>query len=283
MNLVIPKRTRRTKSVAINYIILTLLVFFSLAPLVTVVSNSLKSDAEVNSNPLGLPLKGLRFQNFLDAWNAGKMSVNMRNSLILAVGTIVGVVIIASMAAYALAKLNVPGANYITLYLLVGTSMPAQLFMVPLFFMWTKFGLTDKLIGVIIIFWALQSPFATFLLRTFMMAIPKDYEDAARVDGASELQIIQNIIIPLSWPGFLTVTLVTGLGAWNEFLFAVTFLHKPEVQPISTSLYAFITRYDRQWGLTSAAALIMVLPVIALFLALQRQFIEGLTQGGLKA
>ncbi len=164
-----------------------------------------------------------------------------------------------------------------------GTSMPAQLFMVPLFFLWTKLGLANHLIGVIIIFWAIQSPFATFLLRSYMISIPKDFEDAARVDGASEVQVLWNVIVPLSLPGFLTVGLVVGLGAWNEFLFAVTFLHRQDVMPISTSLLNFVSRYDRSWGLTSAAAMIMVLPVLILFLSLQRQFIEGLTQGGLKA
>jgi len=277
------KRSRRTRSLLPNYVILTFLVLFSLLPLVTTVSNSLKSDAEANSNPLGLPLKGIRWQNYIDAWNSGHLGVNMRNSAILALGTITGVIVVAGMAAYALSKLNLPGANYITLYLLVGTSMPAQLFMVPLFFLWTKLGLTDKLIGVIIIFCALQSPFATFLLRSYMISIPKEFEDAARVDGASEMQVLQHVIVPLTMPGFLTVGLVVGLGAWNEFLFAVTFLHHSNVMPISTSLYNFVSRYDRQWGLTSAAAMIMVLPVLILFLSLQRQFIEGLTQGGLRA
>jgi raffinose/stachyose/melibiose transport system permease protein len=276
-------RSRRTKSLAPNYVILTILILFSLLPLLTLVFNSVKSDAEVNSNPLGPPMMGIRLQNYIDAWNAGHLSVSMVNSAFLAFGTIAGVIVVAGMAAYALAKLNLPGSNYITLYLLVGTSMPSQLFMVPLFFLWTKLGLSDKLIGVIIIFWALQSPFATFLLRSYMISIPKDFEDAARVDGASEVQVLRHVIVPLSLPGFLTVGLVVGLGAWNEFLFAVTFLHHDNVKPISTSLYAFISRYDRQWGLTSAAAMIMVLPVLILFLSLQRQFIEGLTQGGLKA
>lgn len=277
------KRTRRTRSLATNYIILTALILFSLLPLMSMVFNSLKSDAEANSNPLGVPLKGIRWQNYVDAWNAGHLGTNMLNSAFLAFGTIAGVIVIAGLAAYALAKLNLPGANYITLYLLVGTAMPAQLFMVPLFFLWTRLGLSDKLIGVVIIFWALQSPFATFLLRSYMISIPKDFEDAAKVDGASELQVLRHVIVPLSLPGFLTVGLVVGLGAWNEFLFAVTFLHHDNVMPISTSLYAFVSRYDRQWGLTSAAAMIMVLPVLVLFLSLQRQFIEGLTQGGLKA
>ncbi len=88
--------------------------------------------------------------------------------------------------------------------------------------------------------------------------------------------------MPLSWPGFLTIALVVGLWSWNEFLFAVTFLPDPSMKPVSTGLFAFQSRYSRDWGLTNAAAVIMILPVILLFLTLQRRFIEGLTQGGLK-
>ena len=283
MSTFLRKRSRRTASLVPNYVILTALVLFSLLPLSTLVFNSLKPDTEVGRNPLGPPSSGIRWQNYPDAWQQGHFSITMRNSAILAFGTIGGVLVIAGLAAYSLAKLNLPGADAITLYLLVGTSMPAQLFMVPLFFLWTKLGLTDNLLGVIIIFWAIQSPFATFLLRSYMLSIPKDFEDAARVDGASEVQVLRHVMAPITWPGFLTVALVVGLGAWNEFLFAVTFLHREEVKPISTSLYAFMQRFGREWGLTSAAAVIMILPVIVLFLLLQRQFIEGLTQGGLRA
>ena len=96
-------------------------------------------------------------------------------------------------------------------------------------------------------------------------------------------QVMRWVILPLSWPGFLTAGLVIGLFVWNEFLFAVTFLQQPELKPIATSLFAFQERFSRDWGLTSAGAVIMMFPVVILFLLLQRRFIEGLTQGGLKA
>ncbi|MFO7631410.1 MAG: carbohydrate ABC transporter permease [Caldilinea sp.] len=129
---------------------------------------------------------------------------------------------------------------------------------------------------------SLFSPFATYLLRSFLVSIPMDYEEAARIDGANDLQVLTRIILPLSWPGFLTVVLVVGLSVWNEFLFAITFLQRPELKPISTSLLAFQTRFSRDWGLTSAASVIMIIPIVILFLFLQRQFIEGLARGGLK-
>jgi hypothetical protein len=141
-------------------------------------------------------------------------------------------------------------------------------------------GVVNSLFGLIIIYSALFSPFATYLLRSFLVSIPMDFEEAARIDGANDIQVLTRIILPLAWPGFLTVVLVVGLGVWNEFLFAVTFLQRPELKPISTSLQSFQGRFQRDWGLTSAASVIMIIPIIILFLSLQRQFIEGLSRGG---
>ncbi len=142
-------------------------------------------------------------------------------------------------------------------------------------------GLANRLPSLTIIYAAPYSPFATYLLRSFLVSIPIDFEEAARSDGASDLQVLTRIILP-AWPGFMTVVFVVGLGVWNEFLFAVTFLQRPELKPVSTSLQAFQGRFARDWGLTSAASVIMIVPVLIVFLILQLQFIEGLSRGGLK-
>lgn len=114
------------------------------------------------------------------------------------------------------------------------------------------------------------------------MALPRGFEDAARVDGTNELQILTRVVLPLSWPGFLTIALVSGLGAWNEFFFAITFIQDENLKPVTTSFLAFRSNFSQDWGLTSAASIIIILPVVILFLGLQRRFINGLTAGGLK-
>jgi raffinose/stachyose/melibiose transport system permease protein len=250
-------------------------------PIVLLVLNSLKQTAEIQQDPFGLPVAA-RFSNYIDAWVKGGFSTTMVNTLILTSGTILLVVIIGGLAAFALARFRFAGANALSFYLLVGTSVPALLFMVPLYFMWARLGLINSLPGLIIIYAALYSPFATYLLRSFLVSIPMDFEEAARIDGANDIQVLLRIILPLAWPGFLTVVLVVGLGVWNEFLFAITFLQRPELKPISTSLLAFQTRFQRDWGLTSAASVIVIVPILILFLFLQRHFIEGLARGGLK-
>ncbi|CAA9464537.1 MAG: hypothetical protein AVDCRST_MAG02-2899 [uncultured Rubrobacteraceae bacterium] len=274
-------RSRREPSKAPYYVFLVLLALFAVGPLVVLLFNSLKTNAEIGRNPLGPPLAPV-FQNFPTAWAQGGFATTMVNSAILTLGTVVGVCIISGTAAYAMARLDLPGTDVVLLYLFVASALPFQLFLVPLFFLWSSLQLTNTLVGLIVIYWAIFSPFATLLLRSYLVALPRGFEDAARVDGATELQILLRVILPLSWPGFLTIALVSGLGAWNEFFFAVTFIQDDALKPVTTSFLAFQSNFSRDWGLTSAAGIIIILPVVALFLLLQRRFISGLTAGGLK-
>jgi len=274
-------RQRREPSKIPYYVILSLLALFALGPLVIVVFNSLKSSAEIGRNPLGLPLSPV-FENFPAAWTQGDFSTTMVNSTILTVGTVVGVCIIAGTSAYAMARLDLPGTDAVLLYLFVASAVPFQLFLVPLFFLWSILHLTNSRFGLIVIYWAIFSPLATLLLRSYLVGLPRDFEDAARIDGANELQVMLRVVLPLSWPGLLTVALVTGVQAWNEFFFAITFIQDKNLKPVTTSFLAFQSTYSQNWGLTSAAAIYIILPIVVLFLFLQRRFISGLTAGGLK-
>jgi raffinose/stachyose/melibiose transport system permease protein len=275
-------RPRRTASTFPNYVILSLLAVFSAFPVLLLIVNSIKSNAEIGINPFGLPQE-IRFDNFINAWEQGRYATTLANSTILTIGTIIGTLALAGLAAFALARLKLRGSNFIGFYFMIGTAVPPYLFIIPLFYMWRQIGLVNSHIGLIIIYVALHSPFATFLLRSYMINLPEEFVEAARIDGASHWQVYRHVILPLSWPGFMTAGLVVGLGVWNEFVFGLTFLQKPELRPVSTSLFAFQQQFFRDWGLTNAGSVIMVLPIVLLFLLLQRRFIEGLTQGGLKA
>ena len=274
-------RQRREPSKIPYYVILMILALFALGPFVILVFNSLKSSAEIGRNPLGLPLSPV-FENFPAAWTQGDFSTTMVNSTILTVGTIVGVCIIAGTSAYAMARLDLPGTDAVLLYLFVVSAVPFQLFLIPLFFLWSTLNLTNTRFGLILIYWAIFSPLGTLLLRSYLVQLPRDFEDAARIDGANELQVLLRVVLPLSWPGLLTVALVAGLATWNEFFFALTFIQDNNLKPVTTSFLAFQTNFSQDWGLTSAAAIYIILPIVVLFLILQRRFISGLTAGGLK-
>jgi raffinose/stachyose/melibiose transport system permease protein len=209
------------------------------------------------------------------------MSAGLMNSLIIVSGTVAGVLVIAGSAAYAMARLGLPGTNSVMAYLLIVSSLPIQLFLVPLFFMWTRIGLYDNLFGVIIIYWALYSPFATLLIRSFMLQLPASYEEAARLDGAGELTVLVRVVLPMVWPGFLTAALVSGLAAYNEFVVVVTFVQSNDKMPVATSFFSFQQGYTTNYTLISAAGMIMLAPMLILFLLLQRRFVQGVSSQGL--
>lgn len=278
---VLRRPARRTPARFPIYLVLVILALFALAPLVTLLFNAFKTNASIATNPLAVPTS-FTLHNFTEAWQEGNFSVTMRNSLIICAGSMAGVCVIASLAAFAMSHLQLPGRSALAGYLFFISAMPAQLFVVPLFFMWTKLDLVDNLFGLILIYWATDSPFATLLLRSFLVRIDQDFLDAARIDGATNFQALTKVILPLAWPGVLTVALISGLWSWNEFFWAITFIHDPNLRPIATSFLSFQDENQTNWALTSAAALFMVAPVLLLFLLLQRRFVNGLTAGGLR-
>ena len=272
---------QQRESRVFNHFFLSILVVFSLGPIVLLGLNSVKSNSELGLNPLGLP-KQVRLENFGNAWEKGEFARTFKNSVILVIGTVAAELILGGLAAYSLARKNPPGANLVMIYLLVASTVPIWLYLVPLFFLWRQLGLLNTYHGLILIYTALNAPFSIFLLRSYLIGLPVELEDAARVDGANELQVLLRIIVPLAWPGFLTVGLVVGLGIWSEFQVALIFVHNPDMFPVTTSYFKFTDRYGRDWAMTSAGAFMMIAPVLVLFLALQRRFVEGLTQGGVK-
>lgn len=275
------KLKKRSAEQYVFYVVLLLLAFIAVAPLAVLIFNSLKTSIEFGRNPLGIPTDP-QFGNFREAWERGDYATSIRNSAIYSGATVIGVCIISGLAAYALSRLDVPGGNWLIVYLFMGITIPPQLYVIPLFSFWVKLDLINSRLGLIIIYWAIFSPFATLLLRSYLMALPKELEDASRVDGANELQTLLRIVLPLALPGLMVVALVSFLMSWNEFFFAITFIQSDNLKPVTISFLAFQGRFDTNWGLTSAAGIIVIFPVVILFLALQRRFISGLTAGALK-
>jgi len=279
-----PVRTSRRRADGnagvVTYVVLTLLFIFALGPIVLFFFNALKTQSELAANPLGFP-QTWQWGNFLKAWQQANMGAGLVNSAIVVGGTVVGVCFIAGCAAYALSRLNIKGgAGFIT-YLLIVSSLPIQMFLVPLFYIWSQLGLYDTLFGLILIYCGIFSPFLTLLLRSFMLPMPKEIEEAARVDGAGELTILLRVVLPNALPGLLTVALVAGLSAYNEFLFAVTFIQDSALLPVSMTFFTFQQGFTKDFTLMSAAGIIMVAPMLILFLALQRRFVAGLSASGL--
>ncbi|HET6740957.1 MAG TPA: carbohydrate ABC transporter permease [Kribbella sp.] len=263
-----------------TYVILTALALFAIGPIVLFFLNALKTDSEYAESSLGLP-GTWRWSNFVDAWTTANMGAGLLNSAIVVGGTILLTCLVAGLAAYALARLEIRGNSAFITYILVASSLPAQMFLVPLFFLWARAGLYDTRFGLVLICTGLFSPFATLLLRSFMLGMPREFEEAARMDGAGELGVLTRIVLPNALPGLLTIALTTGLSAYNEFLFAVTMIQTESKMPVSTTLFAFQQGYTQNYPLVSAAGVIMIAPMLILFLALQRRFTDGVASSGL--
>ncbi len=273
--------TYKTREQWVSYLILGFLALITILPISTLLMNSIKPTEEFGTNALGFPNE-VRFENYRDAWIAGNYSQIFGNTLKLVLGSLVLCLSVSGLAAFSLARLNPKGATLVSIYLLIGISIPAQMFILPLFLMWRNFGLINTHLGLIIIYSALNAPFATFLIRSYMIQLPEALFDAAKIDGATTFQLFTRIALPLSWPVFLTASLIVGIAVWNEFLFAMTFLHEDQMKPLASILFAFQSRFSNNWALTSAASVMMAAPIIILFLIFQRRFIAGLTQGSIK-
>jgi raffinose/stachyose/melibiose transport system permease protein len=265
----------------ITYILLSFALLVALFPIALLVLNSLKPAAQIVQNPLALP-EAIRWENFARAWKDARFAQTFVNSALLTALTIVLVCSTASLTAYVLARHKVKEWKIVTFYLLGTTTAPIQLFLFPLYFGFARLGLINNVFAVSLIYTAIYSPFAVMLLRTYFLAVPRELEEAAIVDGANHWQVFTKVMLPLVSPGILTVALIIGLYSWNEFLIATTFLQRADRLTAVVSFFLLSGQYSSDWGEIMAAALIIVLPVVILFVALQRRFIEGIAGGSVK-
>jgi raffinose/stachyose/melibiose transport system permease protein len=256
--------------------------FGSLLPIALAVLNALKTTAEINLNPLGLPAQP-QWGNFAAAWRNAALGSSLLHSAEVAGLTILMVCVTAAPCAYVLARQQGRGWRFLNFYFMASITVPVQLYLFPLYFLFAKLGWVNSIPAVALIYTAMFSPFAIFLLRTYVLAIPRTLEEAASVDGARPWQIFLYVVLPMMRPGLLTVAIIVGLNAWNEFVIAVTFLQSESTVTAIVKFYNLTGQYSTDWGEMLAAAIIIVVPVVAVFVALQRRFIEGMTAGAVKS
>jgi raffinose/stachyose/melibiose transport system permease protein len=278
-----PPRARGVRALGAvpRHLVLLLLALTALFPLGLLLMNSIKSDAAIKADAFSWP-DGWHWENFANAWSEASYGPAFRNSIIVTACTILLVCLLGGMCAYGLSRFSVPGLNVVLVYLFVTFSLPGLLYLVPLFIFWHDLHLIDTLQGIILIYAAQQVPFAVMLLRSYFLGLPRELEDAARVDGCSEFGVFRRVIIPLAWPGFASVGLIVGIASWNEFIFAVTFLPSQAVQTVAVRYASFSGQYTQDIAASTAAATIMILPAMVLFLILQRRFVAGMTAGGVR-
>jgi raffinose/stachyose/melibiose transport system permease protein len=256
--------------------------FASLLPIALAVMNALKTTVEISTNPLAPPTR-FHLENFTSAWKSAALGPSLLHSAEVAGLTILLVCVTAAPCAYVLARQQGRGWRILTFYFMASITVPVQLYLYPLYFIFAKLGLVNSIPAVALIYTAMFSPFAIFLLRTYVISIPFALEEAARVDGATPWQMFFYVILPMMRPGLLTVAIIVGLNAWNEFVIAVTFLQDDSTITAIVKFYNLTGQYSTDWGQMLAAAVMIVLPVVLVFVFLQRRFIDGMTAGAVKS
>lgn len=265
----------------IEVLFLTFMALFAAVPLIQVLLNSFRTDREVKTMPLGLPKEWV-FNNFGETWEIGGYATAYFNSLLTAAVVIVVVLVLVGLGAYATSKLQFKGREFFVAYFFVANSLPGFLYIVPDYFLMNKMGLVDTRWSLMIIYIATNIPFNMLLLRTFLAGIPRELEEAAKIDGCTELDSFLKITIPIAKPMFLTITILIFVNVWNEFLWSNTFITSDELKLVATRFVKFTGEYGTNMARIYTASVLTVAPVIILYLLFSRKFIEGMTSGSVK-
>jgi len=253
----------------------------TLFPFAYMVSLSVSSDVEVQRFPPPLFPAELRWSNFARVWSSVPLPRYLGNSLVVATTIACSTTLLGSMAGYAFAKLRFPLRDAL-FWVVVGISMMIPFFvrMIPLYIMEAKLGWLNTYHGYIVPW--LMNGYSVFLTRQAIKPIPNDFLDAARIDGASEARIYARVIVPLARPALVTVFLFTFVFQWNEVFWPLIVTDSVEMRTLPLGLLLFRKEYDFEWNLIAAGALILFVPILALFLASQRFFLKGMMESGLK-
>lgn len=264
-----------------GHLILLLLAFTAVFPILLVLINSVKTGAEVTANPLALP-SNLDWDNYRQAWEYGEFGKAFANSVMLTATTVVLVLLTATPAAYVISAGKIRIARGLSIYLLVAMTVPIQLFLFPLYAMFSKMNLLSNPIAVGVVVAAINIPLAVMLLRAFFDQIPATLPEAAQVDGASAFQILRYVLFPAVSPGLITVGIIVGLMAWNEYLISTTFLQSSESYTATLGFLSLTGTSSADQGLLMAGAAILILPILVIFVFAQRYFVDGLAAGAVK-
>ncbi|MBY3444705.1 carbohydrate ABC transporter permease [Rhizobium leguminosarum] len=267
------------RSVAI-YAIVIAVTLIMLMPFAWMLSASLKLSRDVFAFPIEWIPSEPQWQNYVDIWTKIPLALFIYNTSKLTIIVTLLQLLTSSFAAYAFAKLNFPYKNTLFLGYIATIAMPWQVYMVPQFLLMREFGLNNTHLALI----CLQAftAFGVFLMRQFYMSIPTELCEAARIDGMNEYQIWARIMLPLSKPALSTLTIFTFVTTWNDFLGPMIYLTKTELKTVQIGLRMFISQYSAEYGLIMAASVVALIPVLIVFLSLQRFFVEGIASTGLK-
>ncbi|MBW4841296.1 MAG: carbohydrate ABC transporter permease [Paenibacillaceae bacterium] len=265
---------------SILLVVLVIASVIALFPFLWMISSSLRTDVDLFKNPTNWIPQTLYLNNYQEVWQAIPFGQYVLNTVKLSVTITVLQVLICSMAAYAFAKLKVPFKSAVFILFMANLMMPWQSIMVPQFAVVSRLGLYNTHTGYMLI--QLFSGFGIFLMRQFFLSLPNELNEAARVDGYSEWRIFWRIMLPLSAPALSTLTIFTFTYMWNDYLAPLIYLNDDALKTLQLGLKAFQTEHTTDYGLLMAGTVIATIPMVAVFLAGERFFIQSVATTGMK-
>ncbi len=271
----------KTVKKLVKYGILTAIALLFLYPIWLVFINSFKTDTELYTNLFGLP-QSFQFSNYMNAWVQGKFNLYYMNSIVITLISVVCILIFSTLSGFALSRKDLLGKRCIKLLFVIGITIPVQVSLMPLFVLVKNFGLYNSHAGVILIFIAFRIAFSTFIITGFLEGIPVELEEAATIDGASSFKLFTKIILPLSKSSITAVAIFNLVFVWNNFWFPLIFLSSQTKKTLPVGLLAFMGEETMAFGKLFAGIMILTIPIVIIYLLLQKYFVQGVSAGAVK-
>ena len=275
------KSKKRSARQYICFVIFVIVALINIYPLVFSIFCSFKGNLEIFSSFTSLP-KRLRFENYITAWKVGNIGRYFLNTIILSVGTLVIAGLFGAMASYVLAKFRFRGKSKIYLLFISGMMIPIQAVLIPLSYIFGKLGIMNNYPVLILLYSAFCFPMTVLVLTGFMNGIPTELEEAMVIDGASIFQVFFKMILPLSVPGIVSVSIFNFIQVWNNLLFPLIFISDKNKGTISMGLLAFFGEYSTDYSSSMAGICLTTIPVIFAYVFFQEKIVNGLMSGAIK-
>ncbi len=276
-------RLRGGTALATRYVVLGLGSLVSLVPLVYMVLTSLRANSYMLLSPGQVVSGDKSFVNYVQAWTQGNLGRYFVNSLVVAVATTAGVLLVASMMAYAFARFDFPGKTAAFGVVILCQMIPSIMLIIPQFILAKQMHVLNSRLGLVLFYVGTNLAFNTFLLRGFFEGIPRELDEAMLMDGAGAWRRYARLAIPLARPALATSAIFAFLGSWDEYVWAVTILTDDSSRTLPVGIALFAGAHSTNWGLTFAASTIALIPVLVVFLVFQRQFVSGIMSGAVKS
>lgn len=271
------RRTRRRIGLTLGFVVV---LAFSVFPVLVMLSTSINPSANAGGRSV-LP-SGFTLEHFRFVLVDGNFLTYLRNSVLVALATVLASSVLALFAAVAVARFRFRMRVPVLMLILTIQMAPMEALVIPLFLQARTLGLLDQLLGLVVVYVAFSLPFAIWTLRGFVAAIPVELEEAAALDGASWWQMFWRVLFPLLAPGLVATSIFSFIVAWNEFIFALTFMSDSDLYTVAVGLRQFFTRNGANWGAVMAGSAVITVPVMIFFVAVQRKLTGGLVAGATK-